>query len=251
MGSPLTEKGRSKDEDPQHEVRLSAFQIGKYEVTFDEYDEFCDATGRKRPSDMGWGRENRPVVKVNWRDAILYCNWRSTEEGLTPVYSLDIGTLSLRNPATMSVSCDFSANGYRLPTEAEWEYACRAGTQTATAFGDSMVSTQANFDGTSSYNASVENGASLKRTAPVGSYLPNAWGIYDMHGNVWEWCWDLYGPYKSAAQADPEGAESGGSRVLRGGCWNSGGQNMRSAVRYFGSIERSNNFVGFRVVRRP
>lgn len=116
MGSPVGEKDRNKGE-VQHQVSLSSFAISKYDVTFDEYDAYCQATGASKPGDEGWGRGSRPVINVNWYDAVAYCNWRSKQERETPAYTIS-GT---------NVSCDFSAKGYRLPTEAEWEYAAKGG----------------------------------------------------------------------------------------------------------------------------
>jgi formylglycine-generating enzyme required for sulfatase activity len=240
MGSPSDEQDRSSDEGPQHQVRVSAFAIGKYVVTFAEYDAYCDATGTVKPSDSGWGRGSRPVINVSWLDAVAYCNWLSKKEGLSPAYTVN-GT---------NVSWNRSANGYRLPTEAEWEYASRAGTTTATTFGNSLDSTQANFDGNYPYNT-LTKGPYLAKTAPVGSYRPNAWGLYDMHGNAWEWCQDWYDEsyYAKSPSADPEGPDSGSYRVLHGGSWYDFGFLLRSATRYNFTPGNRNYSCVFRVVR--
>jgi formylglycine-generating enzyme required for sulfatase activity len=128
------------------------------------------------------------------------------------------------------VTPNAGSNGYRLPTEAQWEYACRAGTTTPFSTGNNITTDQANYDGTRPYNDNPA-GVYRARTMQVGSFAPNAWGLHDMHGNVWEWCWDWYDDYPSAAQADPSGAVFGGHRVRRGGSWGYGGRYLRSAAR--------------------
>ena len=134
---------------------------------------------------------------------------------------------------------------YTLPTEAQWEYACRAGTTTPFHFGDSLSSNQANFDGNYPYGA--EKGPYLERTTPVGTYAPNAWGLYDMHGNVWEWCYDWYGEYTAGDAADPHGPETGSDRVVRGGAWDIYAQFCRSACRFRFDPGRRYRILGFRV----
>jgi formylglycine-generating enzyme required for sulfatase activity len=202
MGSPSYETDRESDEGPQHPVSLSGFKMSKYEVTFAQYDAFCDATGRQKPSDEGWGRGNRPVINVDWNDATAFAQWM----------------------------------GCRLPTEAEWEYACRAGTTTPFNTGSSLNSSQANFN------------SIVGQTKPVGSYAPNAWGLHDMHGNAWEWCSDWYGDYSSNAQTNPKGLLSGSPRVLRGGSWYGYGGYCRSAHRGLTVPSTRGYYVGFRLV---
>jgi formylglycine-generating enzyme required for sulfatase activity len=267
MGSPASEAARFEDE-VGHEVRLSAYLIGKKEISVAVFRSFVAATGyattaeRERGAvvigaasvetraDAYWDKpyfeqgEDSPVVDVSWFDALEYCNWRSLEEGLDPVYSIE----------GRNVSADFAANGYRLPTEAEWECACRAGTTTATAFGDTLSLMQANLR--CSYPFDVHKFAvetSLMGTASEGSYPPNAWGISDMHGNVAEWCWDRYGPYAipagGGAEKDPVGALSGQFRVRRGGDWNGSDSNARSAARGSAIPDYAGPDIGFRIAR--
>ena len=161
------------------EVEVSEFTMGRYAVTFEQYDRFAKATGRKLPGACGWGRRSRPIVKVSWFDATTYAQWLS----------------------------DITGEDFRLPTEAEWEYACRAGTKTDYSFGEKITKEQANFD------------RSNNRTMPVGSYQPNPFGLYEMHGNVWEWCADWYDRYPARKVKDPTGPDNGKYRVLRGGSW--------------------------------
>ena len=213
MGSPSYETDRESDEGPQHSVSLSGFKMSKYEVTFAQYDAFCAATGRQKPDDNGWGRGNRPVINIDWSDATAFAQWM----------------------------------GCRLPTEAEWEYACRAGTTSPFNTGSCLSSSRANYDGNYPYST-CGKGTYLQKTMPVGSYAPNAWGLYDMHGNVWEWCSDWYGDYSSGAQTNPKGSSSGSFRVLRGGGWNHYGRYCRSALRSYGGPSHRDDRIGFRLV---
>ncbi len=229
MGSPPSEADRGSDE-TQHRVTLSDFYMSKYEVTFEQYDAFCTATGRAKPSDEGWGRGKRPVIYVSWDDATAYCEWLSKQTGKT----------------------------YRLPTEAEWEYACRAATSTTEATrsvevsvpfntGNCLSTSQANYDGNYPYG-SCSKGEFRQKTLPVGSFSAIAWGLYDMHGNVWEWCSDWYGDYSKGTQTNPKGASSGSVHVRRGGSWNGSARNCRSAYRNYSYPSYSCNFLGFRLV---
>jgi formylglycine-generating enzyme required for sulfatase activity len=201
MGSPASEPGRFDNEGPQHSVTVSSFYMGKYEVTQREWREVMG----NNPSNFKG--DDLPVEQVSWYDVVEYCNKRSQREGLAAAYTIN-GT---------NVTWNKSANGYRLPTEAEWEYACRAGTTTPFSTGNNITTSQANYNGNYPYNGNAKGTYQLK-TTPAGSFAPNAWGLYDMHGNVWEWCWDWYGDY-AQAQTDPMGAGSGSSRVNRGGSW--------------------------------
>jgi formylglycine-generating enzyme required for sulfatase activity len=232
MGSPSNEPERNSDEGPQHQVTVSAFYMGKYQVTQAEY----EAVMGTNPSDFKGS--NLPVEYVWWYDAVEFCNRLSQQEGLTPAYTIS-GT---------NVSCNWNANGYRLPTEAEWEYACRAGTTSPFSTGSNITTSQANYDGRFPYNINA-NGIYRQTTTAVGSFAPNPWGLYDMHGNVYEWCWDWYGSYSSSAQTNPRGPVSGDSHVIRGGRWSGIGQFLRSAFRRNAGPLFMGNSLGFRLVR--
>jgi len=194
------------DEKPAHEVELSAFYIDASEVTQADYQALM---GRNPAKFLG---ADRPVERVSWHAAMLHCNMRSAREGLKPCY----------DPKTQA--CDFSADGYRLPTEAEWEYACRAGGRTRWSFGDDP----AELDKHAWFKANAG-----KTTHPVRQKAPNAWGLYDVHGNVAEWCLDFYaeGYGSGGPSKDPRGPDRGEERVLRGGSWNTGDEACRSAAR--------------------
>jgi formylglycine-generating enzyme required for sulfatase activity len=221
------------EEGPQHRVTVGSFYMGKYEVTQKEY----QALMGRNPSEFKG--DNLPVEHVSWYDAVNYCNARSRSEGLTPAYTV----------AGTDVTWNRSANGYRLPTEAEWEYACRAGTTTPFSTGNNITTNQANYNGNIPYNGNAK-GTYRKKTTPVGTFTSNPWGLYDMHGNVWEWCWDWYDVYGTSAQTDPVGASSGSTRVFRGGGWNNGGWIQRSAVRGTDDTPSTrNSYLGFRLVR--
>ena len=206
MGSPESETGRHDDE-RRHEVRVEAFSIGKHEVTFAEYDRFAEATGRRKPNDRGRGR--RPVIEVSWDDATAYARWLSEETG----------------------------RRYRLPTEAEWEYAARAGTQTSRHWGDdaSRACDYANVadltaKGTYSYLTIHACRDGHVHTAPVGSFEANGWGLHDLLGNVSEWtCSEYDGGYGGGESRCASGA---GRRVIRGGSWSDDPAWVRSATRY-------------------
>jgi formylglycine-generating enzyme required for sulfatase activity len=227
MGSPENEPGRRDDEGPLHEVRVSAFRCLRYPVTKGLARRLDGA------SEAELGRDDPPLVDVSWLDAVRFCNRLSEADGLSPCYRFD---------GEDQVIWDRAADGYRLLTEAEWEYACRAGTRTRWWFGDgeAQLDEHAWYDKNSGY-----------RLHPVGQKRPSPWGLHDMHGLVWEWCWDRYGPYPSDAQADPSGPQTGDSRVLRGGSFGGRAEDSRSAYRDRIRPENRDEFIGFRCARAP
>ncbi|MBP7050454.1 MAG: formylglycine-generating enzyme family protein [Phycisphaerae bacterium] len=203
MGSPESEAGRWDEEGPQHEVTLTrAFYCGKFEVTQGQWQQVMGSN----PCYFQNAGLDAPVESVSWDDCQEFL------KALCEVEGVPEGT-------------------YRLLTEAEWEYACRAGTQTPFCYGTDLDSSMANFDGEYPYGAGAE-GVYRGMTTPVGSFQPNAWGLYDMHGNVWEWCEDWHGGYLSEPVTDPRGPASGGYRVSRGGSWLDIACICRCAVRY-------------------
>lgn len=242
MGSPESENWRIDDE-TQHEVSVGSFYMDPYETTQKEY---MRIMGENPSTFTG---EDLPVENISWLEAVRYANAKSTDAGLTPVYTIgDDG-----------VTWDLAANGYRLPTETEWEYACRAGTTTPFNTEKSLSAEEANFYGHYPYeieenyfNNSVleaKPGEYRQTTIAVGSFEPNAWGLYDMHGNVNEWCWDYYGAYDVNAADDPTGPSSGTRHVYRGGGWNDFAKNMRSAYRAAGQEDMQCFNLGLRLVR--
>ncbi|MDR2536348.1 MAG: formylglycine-generating enzyme family protein [Treponema sp.] len=227
MGSPASEVSRDRDE-VQHQVVVGSFYIGKYEVTQTEY----EAVTGVNPS--RFKAPNLPVEQVSWFDAVVYCNARSIKEGLTPAYTIH----------EEEIIWNHNANGYRLPTEAEWEYACRAGTGTVFNLGNTITSDQVNYDGNYPYNRSPR-GVYRQKTTQVGTFAPNAWGLYDMHGNVYEWCWDQYKPYSEGGLNGSMLADA----VLRGGSWFSEARFLRSANRVRAAHDARSYYIGFRVAR--
>jgi formylglycine-generating enzyme required for sulfatase activity len=218
MGDIQSKHG--KDELPVREVIVKqSFAMGRYEVTFDQYDEFAKATGRALPEDEGFGRGRRPVIRVSWNDAVAYAAWLSGQAG----------------------------KRYRLPTEAEWEYAARAGTETTYWWGNDIKQGLANcrtcgskWDG--------------KSTAPVGSFKPNAFGLFDTSGNVSEWVQDCRhenyqgAPSDGSAWEEKDGGHCG-VRGIRGGMWLWAHNNVRSSVRFWNRPSFSGRALGFRLVR--
>lgn len=249
----------SDDEFPPHSIKLDSFYIGKYPVTFEEFDLFCMDQRRSHPSDEGFGRGEKPVINVRWFTAVQYCNWLSEQHGLKPCYTIDKGkedpnnmdnsnltqmldTSKLLN-LKWNVICDFKADGYRLPTEAEWEYAARGGKN----------SREYVFSGSNDYDVSGwtrEN--SGNRLMKIRRKTSNELGIYDMSGNVNELCWDWYYDkyYESSPHENPKGPKTGSQRVIRGGCYAS--LITKSRVSSRGCIPpiQKNKYVGFRLVRK-
>jgi len=213
MGSPVTEQERMDDE-IQHEVILSGFKMSKYPITNEQYDLFCEATERDKP--RGREKGNFPVSQVTWYDADAFAKWM----------------------------------GGRLPTEAEWEYAARANTITPFHTGDCLTSEQANFNGKEPYK-SCEKSEKRAKPLPVGSFSPNAFGLYDMHGNIWEWTNDWYGQYDLENKTNPKGTNSGETKVIRGGGWRNTASECRSAYRGDGGLFPGVKGAGisFRIVK--
>lgn len=223
MGSPPSEEGR-KTAETQHLVTLTqGFWMGKYEVTQAQW----KAIMQSNPS--GFTGDNLPVESVSWKDTEKFCSQLTKREHLA-------GRLP-------------EGYAYQLPTEAQWEYACRAGSKGPFAFGRSLSSLRANFNGSLPYGTEFK-GPNLKKTSPVGSYRPNAWGFHDFHGNVWEWCHDWYGDYPTNSVTDPKGPSFGSSRVRRGGSWSGDGQSLRSANQRGGGASVRYNSLGFRLCLR-
>ncbi|MDD3875861.1 MAG: formylglycine-generating enzyme family protein, partial [Bacteroidales bacterium] len=220
MGSPASEPDRESDE-YQHNVVVNSFHISKHEISFEQYDIFCEATERQKPDDSNGGRGKKPVINVSWHDATAFCEWLSRETGKT----------------------------YRLPTEAEWEFACRAGTTTPFNTGNCLSTSQANFNGNNPYSG-CESGLDRKRTATVGSFNPSEWGLYDIHGNVAEWCSDYYNSdyYHNSTVNNPRGPDDGENRVVRGGSWGNSARFCRCAMRNYQKPDGKKNFIGFRIV---
>jgi formylglycine-generating enzyme required for sulfatase activity len=245
MGSPINEVGR-EDCETQHEVTLSAFKMSKYEVTVGQFKSFIDATGYKTSAEKGrdgnygsiiWtGTVSKENAAVNWKYDVKG-NLRPETEYNYPV--THVSWLDARAFADW-MDC-------RLPTEAEWEYACRAGTTTPFNTGNNLTTSQANYNGNNSYNNDVK-GEFRGKIMPVGSFSPNTWGLYDMHDNVSEWCCDWYGDYTTASQTNPEGPPSATQFVIRGGSWYDGATQCRSAQRYKLSNDERNGCTGIRLI---
>ncbi len=245
MGCGTGQSSCGSDETPTHSVTLSNFYIGKYEVTQAQYQAVM---GTNPASGYGVG-DNFPVYYVSWYYAIVFCNKLSISEGKTPVYSISgstnpdtWGTIPTSTNTTWdAATCNMNANGYRLPTEAEWEYAARGGTN----YTDYYTYSGSNTTGDVAWY--VDNSGSTAHA--VGTKAGNKLGIYDMSGNVWEWCWDWYGSYTATAQTNPTGAGSSSDRVLRGGSWIISAFHSRVANRVNYAPSGSNYYLGFRVVR--
>jgi formylglycine-generating enzyme required for sulfatase activity len=216
MGSPDHEPDRYATEGPLHEVTIAKFAVSKYEVTFDDWDACVSAAACPRVPDS-WGRGSMPVINVSWRDAKQYVGWLS----------------------------QFTGKEYRLLTEAEWEYAARAGANTPYSWREDPATAGANCDGCGSY-------WDRKQTAPVGSFKPNAFGLFDMHGNVWEWVEDSWHDNYDGAPSDGSAWLQGGDpsyRVVRGGSWRNEREFVRAAVRFKRNVAVQFDTLGFRVAR--
>jgi formylglycine-generating enzyme required for sulfatase activity len=221
---------------PMHKVILDSFFMDITTVTQKDYSSLMG----RNPS--FFKHEDRPVEKVTWFDAVLYCNARSKRDELEPVYTYTsiVNSSGLCTVGLENLEIDFSKKGYRLPTEAEWEYACRAGTETAFYWGDEMDD---------AYGWWHKNAGD--KSNPVGKKKPNAWGLYDMSGNVWQWCSDWYGEkyYAESPEKNPRGPETGTFRIHRGGSWLSLDYLLASGLRYWLEPFHRFNGLGFRCVR--
>ncbi|MFZ1104018.1 MAG: formylglycine-generating enzyme family protein [Hyphomicrobiaceae bacterium] len=227
MGSPESERGRDKNEGPQRKVAVPSFAMGKHEVTFAQWDACVAGSGcTHKAGDEGWGRGQHPVINVSWHDATAFVAWLTRKTGKT----------------------------YRLPTEAEWEYAAR-GVTTAEAphppfaTGATINYQQANYDANFRYGERGQPGIFRQKTVVVGTFRKNAFGLHDVHGNVWEWVQDCYRDSYQGAPTDGSAvvAPDCGLRVLRGGAWNYHPQLLRSAYRYATAPEVRLDIAGFRV----
>ena len=261
MGSPENEAYRNPDE-PWHPVSITKpFYLGVYEVTQGEYQQVMKTnpssfteTGKRNAEVRGLETARFPVEGVTWFDALEFCNRLGKQDSFEPYYKLEDVKLEGDSIKSAKVTI-LGGYGYRLPTEAEWEYACRAGTQNAYHFGGSSNGVLANTKGVTipgGYGGDIK-GPNLARTSRVGSYGANSWGLYDMHGNAGEWCWDFYARdyYAGSPRNDPQGPETGNQRVIRGGSWLVTEANCRSAARFWQTPDEAKDFVGFRVARNP
>lgn len=231
---------------PTHSVTLNSFYMGTYEVTQAEYSQYMQP-GSSWTSNYGHG-DDYPAYYVSWYAIIKYCNLRSMAEGFTPVYSIsgstnpaNWGSVPTSDNSTWNAAiCNWNANGYRLPTEAEWEYAARGATNTPDYLysGSDDINAVAWYSGNSGYTSH-----------PVGTKAPNGLGLYDMSGNLYEWCWDWYSSYSSSPSNNPTGPASGSYRVKRGGSWSSSASYCRVAYRYTAYPNSSVGDIGFRLCR--
>ncbi len=228
-GGTFTMGDKDEPDATPHEVTVSLFYMDKHLVTQEQYQKLMGDNPSR------WKAEANPVESVRWSDAVKFCNARSRLEGLEPCYNLE------------TWECNFDASGYRLPTEAEWECACRAGAKTAYFFGDSaaQLADYAWFE--------TNSGG---RPQPVGQKKPNPWGLYDICGNLWQWCNDFYGVeyYAQSPEKDPRGPKEGDTKVVRGGAWKFSGDNCRCGYRYnenpgYVDVCFGYDIYGFRCVR--
>ena len=268
MGNTLV--GGYPDEKPVHTVNVNAFYMEKTLVTNEAWDavktwgSFHSYADLPAGSVSGTTNHSKgvadPVVYVNWYDVVKWCNARSEKEGLTPCYTTGTPGRVYRTGNNDSVVCNWSASGYRLPTEAEWEKAARGGLSGKRfPWGDTITHSQANYVSSPaySYDMSLTRGyhptfatGGTPHTSPVGAFAPNGYGLYDMAGNVWERCWDWYASYCASSVSDPQGPASGSCRVFRGGSWYSyGARGCRTSHRGYYFPGDTCDYVGFRSAR--
>ncbi len=221
IGSSPRETGHEKDE-AETSVDVPSFAMGKYAVTFAEYDCFFKAVGGKKPDDEGWGRGKRPVINVSWFEATAYAEWLSKQTG----------------------------RHYRLPTEAEWEYAARAGTETAYYWGNQASHEYANYGAEECCSGLAKGKDQWVNTAPVGSFAPNPWGLYDMLGNVYQWTCSVYDAgYNGGEKVCASNNDAKSRRSYRGGSWGGVPLWLRAAIRDWSDPGDRGDFVGFRLVQ--
>ena len=251
--------GHSRYANPVHSVTLTPFDISKYEVTYSLWlnvKDWAEQNGYifNNPGDMGSEKyegtqdDSHPVTYIEWYDAVLWCNALSEMEGRTPCYYTSEDKSMVYRSDRIDIQndwVDWTADGYRLPTQAEWEYACRAKTTTDYSFGNNITGSDTNYNDSGDSN---DNG-----TTPVGSYAPNPWGLHDMHGNVAEWCWDWsdLSYYSESPSNNPRGPITGHSRIICGGSWSDDPHMsafMQSAFSISHKPDFSNILFGFRPV---
>jgi formylglycine-generating enzyme required for sulfatase activity len=252
MGSPATEVDRAADE-TQYQVTLDAYRMSKYDITNTQYAAFLNA--KSIGSDGLYAAGAYPTQALIYDSYVAYSG--SYDFGLHYSGTQWVPVVGYENNPLIDVTWYGAAEyatyvGGTLPTEAQWEYACRAGTTTPFNTGTCLTNLQANYSWSSPFSTCTNTVTTpLSKTQPVGSYAPNAYGLYDMHGNVWQWCADWYGAYPTTAQTNPTGATTGSYRVGRGGGWVYGAQYCRSAYRTYCNPDYNRNELGFRVVFVP